>query len=153
MSRGIDGITCNISKYNAIGFLSLRPAHASSGAAIKTNSQKLGLKNAVTVRMNQTLRRREKSRSSQKRRAIGLANRKTTAAIARMTINALMLTVMIVVHECIWSCVIDRAVERSVRNLKAASLFLATGTEWAMTLIRNQSIAECWAEGQGIAHR
>ena len=48
-----------MSKYSAIGFLSLPPAHMSSGVATKVNSQKFGLRNAVTVNASQMLRRRE----------------------------------------------------------------------------------------------
>jgi hypothetical protein len=62
-----------------------------SGAATNAKSQKFGLRNAMMVNANHTLRRRKKSLSALNRRAIGLANRNIAMAIARTTINSLTL--------------------------------------------------------------
>jgi len=70
----------------------------SSGTASNAYNQKLGLMNAVTVSASQILRRREKSLSELKHKAIGLANRKIIKAIAKMTIIALRL-LSIVTHQ------------------------------------------------------
>ena len=62
--------------------------------ATSTNSQKLGLMNAVSVNAIQTLRLREKSCSAMNRRQMGLAMANTAIAIANTTIIAFKLVIM-----------------------------------------------------------
>src|SRR3979490_1569663 len=77
----------------------------SSGTATSAKSQKLGLRNAVTVNANQTLRRRKKSRSLLNRMAIGLASQNMGAAVAKTTIIAFTLLGIVAPHGL--SCTAD----------------------------------------------
>src|SRR2546430_13730097 len=66
-----------------------------SGTATSANSQKLGLRKAVTVNASHTVRRREKSLSELNLSATGLASWNVTVAIAKTTIRALKLAGMV----------------------------------------------------------